>query len=74
MVLEVYRREIVGHEVHVAELAELASLLLRKARFAEGLAGLALVLHSDNGSSTKGATMLATLERLGIMRSFSRPE
>ena len=72
-VLDVYSRKIVGHEVHVAESAELASLLLRKASLAEGLAGRAVVLHSDNGSSMKGATMLATLEKLGIMPSFSRP-
>lgn len=32
-----------------------------------------MVLYSDNGSSMKGATMLATLEKLGIMPSFSRP-
>jgi putative transposase len=73
MVLDVYSRKIVGHEVHVAESAELASLLLRKASLAEGLAGREVVLHSDNGSSMKGATMLATLEKLGIMPSFSRP-
>jgi putative transposase len=73
MVLDVYSRKIVGHEVHVAESAELASMLLRKASLAEGLAGRAVVLHSDNGSSMKGATMLATLEKLGIMPSFSRP-
>lgn len=73
MVLDVYSRKIVGHEVHVAESAELASLLLRKASLAEGLAGRPVVLHSDNGSSMKGATMLATLERLGIVPSFSRP-
>ena len=73
MVLDIYSRKIVGHEVHVAESAELASLLLRKASLAEGLAGRPVVLHSDNGSSMKGATMLATLEKLGIMPSFSRP-
>jgi putative transposase len=28
---------------------------------------------SDNGSPMKGATMLATLQRLEIMPSFSRP-
>lgn len=32
-----------------------------------------LVLHSDNGSPMKGATMLATLQQLGVMPSFSRP-
>lgn len=73
MVLDVYSRKIVGHEVHIAESAESASLLLRKASLAEGLAGRPMVLHSDNGSAMKGATMLATLEKLGIMPSFSRP-
>jgi putative transposase len=73
MVLDVYSRKIVAHEVHVAESAELASLLLRRASLAEGLAGREVVLHSDNGSSMKGATMLATLEKLGIVPSCSRP-
>ena len=31
------------------------------------------MLHSDNGGPMKGATLLATLERLGIVPSFSRP-
>jgi putative transposase len=73
MVLDVYSRKIVGHEVHVAEAAELAALLMRKASLAEGLAGRKVVLHSDNGSAMKGATMLATLEKLGVVPSFSRP-
>lgn len=29
--------------------------------------------HSDNGSPMKGATMLATLQKLGVAPSFSRP-
>ena len=73
MVLDVYSRKVVAHEVHSAESAEMASLLMRKASLAEGLAGRKVVLHSDNGSSMKGATMLATLEKLGITPSFSRP-
>ncbi|CAP63924.1 transposase, IS3 family (plasmid) [Cupriavidus taiwanensis LMG 19424] len=60
-------------EVHRAESAELAALLMRRASLAEGLAGRPLVLHSDNGSPMKGATMLATLENLGVVASFSRP-
>ena len=32
-----------------------------------------VVLHSDNGGPMKGATMLATLQSLGVMPSFSRP-
>jgi len=31
------------------------------------------VLHADNGGPMKGATMVATLERLGVLASFSRP-
>jgi len=34
---------------------------------------LYIVLHSDNGSPMKGATMLATLYQLGITPSNSRP-
>lgn len=73
MMLDVFSRKIVGHEVHVAESAELAALLMRRASLAEGLAGRSVVLHSDNGSPMKGATMLATLENLGVVPSFSRP-
>ncbi|MBB5200306.1 transposase InsO family protein [Glaciimonas immobilis] len=66
MLLDVFSRKIVGHEVHVAESAELAAILMRRASLAEGLAGRPLVLHSDNGSPMTGATMLATLEQLGV--------
>ena len=31
-------------------------------------------LDADNGSPMKGATMLATLKRLGVIASFSRPQ
>jgi putative transposase len=45
MVLDIYSRKIVGHEVHLAESAELAGLLMRKASLAEGLAGRKVVLQ-----------------------------
>src|SRR3989338_641055 len=32
-----------------------------------------LVLHADNGGAMKGATMLVTLQKLGVIPSFSRP-
>ena len=38
-----------------------------------GVQRAGLVLHSDNGSPMKGATMLSTLQRLGVVPSFSRP-
>jgi putative transposase len=39
----------------------------------ENIAPNQVVLHSDNGGPMKGATMLATLQTLGVMPSFSRP-
>jgi putative transposase len=50
----------------------MAALLMRKASLSEGLAGRSVVLHFDNGSSMKGATMLAMLEKLGVVPSFNR--
>lgn len=74
LVMDIYSRKIVGWEIHKRETSEHASILLRKACLAEGINnGHGLVLHSDNGSPMKGATMLATLQRLGVVPSFSRP-
>ena len=73
LIMDVFSRKIVGWEVYENESAEQASKLFRKAYLREGIAGDDLVLHSDNGSPMKGATMLATLQRLGVMPSFSRP-
>jgi transposase InsO family protein len=73
LVMDIYSRKIVGWEIHEAETAEHASVLIRKACLAEGINGEELVLHSDNGSPMKGATMLATLQKLGVVPSFSRP-
>jgi len=73
LVMDIYSRKIVGWEIHENETAENAALLIRKACLAEGIREKGLVLHSDNGSPMKGATMLATLQRLGVVPSFSRP-
>lgn len=73
LVIDVYSRKIVSWEIHENETAEQASVLIRKACLAEGISEKGLVLHSDNGSPMKGATMLATLQRLGVVPSFSRP-
>jgi len=73
MVKDVYSRKLVANEVHEVESAELAAKLLQRACLREGTAGRPLVLHSDNGSPMKGATMLAALQNLGVIPSFSRP-
>ncbi len=72
--MDIYSRKIVGWEVYANESAEQAAEVLRKARFAETLLqNYELVLHSDNGSPMKGATMLATMQKMGVVPSFSRP-
>ena len=73
LIMDIFSRKIVGWEVYETESAEQASRLFRKTCLREGIAGKDLVLHSDNGSPMKGATMLATLQKLGVMPSFSRP-
>lgn len=73
MIMDVYSRKIVGWEVFDTESANNAASLVRKTYLREGIAGSPLVLHSDNGSPMKGATMLVTLQKLGVMPSFSRP-
>ena len=71
---DLFSREIVGWEVWEEETAEHASELIRRICIAQGrLTTDPLVLHSDNGSPMKGATMLETLYRLGITPSNSRP-
>ena len=64
---------IVGWEIHTEELAMHAATLIDKACLRHGVRRDQLVLHSDNGSPMKGATMLATLQKLGVVPSFSRP-
>lgn len=73
LVLDIYSRKIMGATVHEKESSELAANFAREASKREGLLNSGLVLHSDNGSPMKGATMLATLHELGIQPSFSRP-
>jgi len=73
LVMDIYSRKIVGWEIHENETAEHAAVLIRKACLGEGVSATGLVLHADNGSPMKGATMLATLQRLGVVPSFSRP-
>lgn len=73
MIEDIFSRKIVGWEVHVTESAAQAGDLMRRSCLSEGIYEKGLVLHSDNGSPMKGATMLATLQKLGIVPSFSRP-
>ena len=73
LVMDVYSRKIVGWQIHETESAEFAADLMVDICAREGIMRGQVTLHSDNGSPMKGATMLATLQKLGVIPSFSRP-
>lgn len=73
MVVDVWSRKIVGWEVHAEESMELSSRLITRMCEVLGVDPDGIVLHADNGGPMKGSTMLATLQRLGVVASFSRP-
>lgn len=73
LVLDMYSRKIVGWTVEECESMELSSALLEQACKQLRVDPKGVVLHSDNGGPMKGSIMLATLQRLGIVASFSRP-
>lgn len=71
--LDIFSRKVVGWEVHDCESMELSSKLLEKICLEENIDKNQLHLHSDNGGPMKGATMLVTMQWLGVVPSFSRP-
>ncbi len=73
LIMDIYSRKIVGWEIHENESSAHAATLFHKAHLREGIAGEEIMLHSDNGSPMKGATMLGMLQKLGVVPSFSRP-
>lgn len=73
MVVDVWSRKIVAAQVFAEESMDHSSMLLAQACLIHDVHSDKLVLHSDNGGPMKGATMLATLHKLGVTPSFSRP-
>ncbi len=73
LVEDIFSRMIVGWTIEEVESAEHAAELIERACQEQGILRETLTLHSDNGAPMKGATLLATLERLGVVPSFSRP-
>lgn len=71
--LDIFSRKVVGWEVHAVESMELSSKLLEKICLEERIDKNQLHVHSDNGGPMKGATMLVTMQWLGVVPSFSRP-
>jgi len=73
LILDIYSRKIVGFDIFEKESAAHASEVIKQAYRNENIDGQQIVLHADNGSPMKGATMTSTLQNLGIISSFSRP-
>jgi putative transposase len=71
--IDIFSRKIVGWQIFTEESSEHASALMLDICRRENISPNQLTLHSDNGSPMKGATMLATLQQLGIALSRSRP-
>lgn len=75
VILDLFSRKIVASEVWDEENAANSQILLRRACLAENIAANdhPLVLHGDNGSPLKAATVHALMHQLGITPSHSRP-
>jgi transposase InsO family protein len=73
LIVDVWSRKIVAAHVFEIESNEHAARLFARACNDFVIDPSGLILHSDNGGPMKGSTMLATLQRLGVVASFSRP-
>jgi len=73
MIMDVYSRKAVAYQVYECESGALAADLITDACNQEKVKKDQMVLHSDNGGPMRAFTMLAKLESLGVMPSFSRP-
>ncbi|VAW51319.1 Mobile element protein [hydrothermal vent metagenome] len=72
LVMDIYSRKIVGWQIYERESSALAADLMTDICQRESVKPNQVILHSDNGSPMKGATMQATLQALGVVPSFSR--
>lgn len=73
LIIDIYSRKITGFEAFDRESAANSRAVIERAVLREGVAHRPLVLHADNGSAMKGATLRARLDTLGITASHSRP-
>jgi putative transposase len=73
LVMDVWSRKIVGWRVAETSSAQIASRLIAQTCRNGQVNPRGLVLHSDNGKPMRASTMIATLQWLGVIPSFSRP-
>ena len=72
MVMDIYSRKIVGWQVYEHESSALAADLMTDICHREGIESGQVTLHSDNGGAMRGTALVVTLEKLGVIPSFSR--
>lgn len=73
LMLDVFSRKIVAHEVHAVESSAYAAELLDQAVLREKVPPGVLTVHQDNGSPMKGSDYVAKLNDLQVAASYSRP-
>jgi putative transposase len=71
--LDVWSRKVVGWGVHEEQCGDFAAGLLDATCARLGRCPGERVLHSDNGKPMKGSSMLAMMQTLNVVPSFSRP-
>lgn len=72
--MDVWSRKIMSAQVFPEESMDLSAEFFKLTCFIHNVKPNTLILHSDNGGPMKGSTMLATLQSLGVVPSFSRPK
>lgn len=76
LVVDVWSRKIVAWDVAERGDAQVAAEMNSRACIRERISRQRqrrLILHADNGSAMRAATLEVRLEELGLLRSFSRP-
>lgn len=73
MIIDIFSRKIISARVYTQESSALAAEFVEEAVYHAGLNSTCLTLHSDNGGPMRGAPLQATLQKLGVASSFSRP-
>lgn len=73
LIVDLFCRRIMGWEIHETEDSQAARAFVERVCLDHGIERDTLILHSDNGSPMRSGTMLATLQALGVVSSFSRP-
>ena len=73
LMMDIWSRKIVGYRVEDCENMFYSSELFEEVFQKENLRPNQVTLHADNGGPMKGSMMHATLQRLGVVPSFSRP-